>query len=222
MVRALRRSIPWVFVLLLAACGTSGPASSPTPTGPSPSPTPSPAPSPSPAPAPAACSASIGNLPQTVPAKAGAYAFSVAIGAGCAWTTSTDVNWADADPASGIGAATPQLRVSEHTRFDSRTLTLTINGQAFAIRQEGYACTYALSDAAFDARNEGGEFTVRVTAPAGCRWSVTSTTSWITVRTANGAGSDYAYFTVASNTGDARSGFITIAGQRVNITQARG
>jgi hypothetical protein len=99
---------------------------------------------------------------------------------------------------------------------------VTINSQTFTVIQEGYACAYSLSQPRIDARNEGEEDQIRVTAAPGCRWSATTGDNWITVRTPNGVGTDWAYFTIARNTGSAREGSITLAGQRVIVTQPRG
>jgi hypothetical protein len=213
-------------MLALAACGGSGTgSSSPSPTAPSPTPapsTPSPQPAPNPAPAPAGCTLSVTNLPGSLPAQGGSYDFTLSIGSGCAWTATTDVTWGTISPGSGIGSTSPTLRLDDHTRSDGRTLTVTINTQSWTVIQEGIACVYTLSASAFDARNEGQALNLHVSTQAGCRWSATSANSWIAVQTQSGAGPDYVYFTVAPNTGDARQGSITVAGQRVIINQARG
>jgi hypothetical protein len=164
----------------------------------------------------------VSGLPSSVSAKGGAFPFSVTTGSACAWSTQSDVSWADVNPASGQGSATPSLRVAESTQFDGRTLTMTINGQAFRITQQAVECSYALSDTNLDARNEGGRLSVRVASGAACRWSVTTNASWITVRTPSGIGTDYVYFDVAPNSGGARQGVVTIAGQPVTVTQAAG
>jgi hypothetical protein len=125
-------------------------------------------------------------------------------------------------PTSGVGSASATLDVAETTRSDSRTLTLTFNSLTATVVQEGYGCVYTLSAAAIEARNEGSVHSIHVTAPPDCRWSVTTNDSWITVNTAGGSGSDYVSITVAPNTADARQGSVTIAGQRIIVTQPQG
>lgn len=125
-------------------------------------------------------------------------------------------------PTSGTGSAAGRLRIDESTRIDPRTLTVIVNNQPFVVVQEGFACVYTLSMSTIDSPNEGSQQQIRVTAASGCRWSVTTGDSWITVRTPDGVGTDWAYFSIAPNGGAARQGSITIAGQRVLVTQARG
>jgi hypothetical protein len=63
---------------------------------------------------------------------------------------------------------------------------------------------------------------LRVNTTAGCAWSATTTDSWIALTPRSGTGSDYVYLDISPNPGDARQGTVTIAGQRVNVTQPRG
>jgi hypothetical protein len=157
-----------------------------------------------------------------VSARAGQFPFTVSAASSCAWTATTDATWADATPGSGQGSATPTLRVNENTRNDARTLTLTIGAQSFRIVQEAANCVYTLSETGLDARNEGGRLEFRVTTTADCAWSVSSNSSWLTLLTTSGRGSDAVHISVAPNTGDVRQGFVTVGGQVVTITQARG
>ena len=63
--------------------------------------------------------------------------------------------------------------------------------------------------------------TVAVTAGAGCTWTATSGVPWITVTSgASGTGNGPVGFSVAANTGSARSGTMTIAGQTFTVNQA--
>ncbi|MFB3826297.1 MAG: BACON domain-containing protein [Bryobacteraceae bacterium] len=85
------------------------------------------------------------------------------------------------------------------------------------------ACTYALESASASMPASGGNGTVRITAGTGCSWTATSNASWITLTgSASGAGSGSVSFTVAANTGAARTGTITAAGQTYTVTQAAG
>ena len=62
--------------------------------------------------------------------------------------------------------------------------------------------------------------TLQVAAAAGVNWTANSNASWITVTSgASGDGSGAVGFSVAANTGAARSGTISIAGQLFTITQ---
>lgn len=135
---------------------------------------------------------------------------------------STDATWADASPSSSRGSATPTLRVAENALPDPRTLTLTVASQSFRMTQAAATCVYTLNPVALEARNEGGRLQIHVSTTAGCTWNVSTPTSWITVATRSGIGTDYAYIDVAPNTGEARQGTVIVAGQAVTVTQPKG
>jgi len=68
----------------------------------------------------------------------------------------------------------------------------------------------AITASAFGAA--GGSGSVPVTAASGCAWTATSSASFVTFSTASGTGNGTVAFTVAPNTGGARSATLTIAG----------
>ena len=62
-----------------------------------------------------------------------------------------------------------------------------------------------------------------VTATAGCNWSAVSNDAWIHVTSGGtGTGNGTVNYTVDANTGAARNGTITIAGQTFTVNQAVG
>ena len=158
-----------------------------------------------------------------MPARGGAFTFGVTIAAGCAWTARTDVDWADVSPGSGEGNGRPLLQVGDHTRLDTRTLTVVVNNRPFPITQAGAGCVYTVDTTSFDVADEGGQLSFTLNTMNGCAWTAASSVDWITLRTPSGSGGGTFFFNVASNRGgDPRQGLITIAGQRVNIAQRRG
>ena len=67
----------------------------------------------------------------------------------------------------------------------------------------------------------GGDGTVRVTASAAsCAWTAASNAPWISVASSGGSGNGNLRYTVAANTGAARTGTLTVAGATVTVTQA--
>ncbi len=61
-----------------------------------------------------------------------------------------------------------------------------------------------------------------VTTQGGCAWTATPNVPWISNVTTSGVGSGNAFYTVAPNTGAARTGTVTIAGQTLTINEAAG
>jgi len=67
----------------------------------------------------------------------------------------------------------------------------------------------------------GGSGSVGVTAASGCAWTATSNAAWITVTAGSaGDGNGTVAFAVAANSGAARTGTLTVAGQTFRVDQA--
>ena len=65
-----------------------------------------------------------------------------------------------------------------------------------------------------------GDGTVNVSAGTGCAWTARSNANWITVKSgASGNGSGAVEFSVEKNSGDARTGTLTIAGRTFTVKQ---
>lgn len=85
------------------------------------------------------------------------------------------------------------------------------------------ACTYAVSTTNFSMAGQGGTATIAVNTGTSCAWTVTSSASFVNITSANSqTGSGTVTFVVAANSGDARNGSLTVAGQTVAITQQAG
>ena len=197
-------------------------ATGPTPSqSPTPSPTPSPSPAPSPAPSGPTCSAGVVGLPASVPEASGRYPFAVSTPASCTWTARTDVSWADIAPGSGQGDAPLILAIAQNDTRSTRTVTVTVNGEATRLVQAGVGCSYALSPSVLDVNADATNRSIVVTTLTGCTWTAASSESWIRVQPATGSGSGTVTVDIAASTGDVRHAFMTIAGQRVNVTQQR-
>ena len=92
----------------------------------------------------------------------------------------------------------------------------------FFIKGTG-VCDYVLSASSdsFTAAAGSGSFTM-TTGPS-CTWSAGGNPTWITISSATvGTGSTTVNYSVAANTGDTRSGDITIGGQTFTISQSSG
>jgi len=102
----------------------------------------------------------------------------------------------------------------------NRAAILYLLGQA--------ACPSAISPTSQSFAASGGSGSVTVTHSDGaCAWTAASNSAWITITTitqvisgVNGPGSGTVNYSVAANTGAARTGTMTIAGQSCTVTQA--
>jgi hypothetical protein len=138
----------------------------------------------------------------------------------CGWTAMGTSSWIDVSPSSGTGSGPVTITVAPNTGA-ARSGVLTIAGQTYTVTQAALSCTYALAAASAAIGAAGGTGSVAVTASSSaCGWTASSNSSWVTVSPSSGSGSGTATFTVAANTGAARTAVLTIAGQSYTVTQA--
>lgn len=97
---------------------------------------------------------------------------------------------------------------------------MTIGSQTLTVNQR-QACGYTVSATTLTIAAGGADTTVSVSTAAGCTWSASSNSSFITLSSAAAnTGSGAATFTVAPNAGASRAGTLTVAGHTVSVVQA--
>ena len=146
----------------------------------------------------------------------------VTAAAGCSWTGASSVSWITlVTGQTGTGNGTVTYTVLANTG-PARNGTLTVAGQTVTISQNS-GCTFTLSSTSQDFPKEGGTGgPVTVTTQSGCAWTAKSNASWITITSGtSGTGSGSVTFTVAANTGGARTGTLTIAGSTFTVTEQK-
>lgn len=83
------------------------------------------------------------------------------------------------------------------------------------------SCSYQLSGTSQDFSSAGGSNSVGVTAGVGCAWTASEALSWVSITSGTpGSGNGTLNYSVSANSGGARSGFITIAGQSFTVNQS--
>lgn len=82
-------------------------------------------------------------------------------------------------------------------------------------------CTYAISPSSASAGSGASTGSFTVTTSSGCTWSASSNASWLTT-SSSGNGSGTVNYSVAANTGAARSGTISVGGQSFTVSQQAG
>ncbi len=82
-------------------------------------------------------------------------------------------------------------------------------------------CTFTLSTTTLNIAATGATATVGVTANSGCAWTATSSSPFVVVNSGSaGVGTGTVGLTISENSGDARTGMVTVAGQTVTVNQA--
>jgi len=147
----------------------------------------------------------------------------------CAWTAVTNADWITVTSGgSGTGNGTVNLSFVANGSTTARNGTLTIARQTVTVTQVGAAaavCTYTVSPTTVPVSSDAytsAPITVTPSAST-CAWTATSNATWLTITTgASGTGNGTAFYSIAANTGVARTGTMTIAGQTVTVSQQAG
>ena len=172
---------------------------------------------------------------------------SVATMSGCSWSASADVGWISfAGSTSGSGSGTLRVNIARNPGDERRIGSIVLGNLRATVTQAGPGtpesgppapgtpapgtptpgapapgCTYQAGSSNTAVAASGGTVTVSVSTGGGCAWTASSGADWVTVASASGGtGNGSVAFNVAANTGGARSGTLTVAGQTFTVTQA--
>lgn len=170
----------------------------------------------------APCRIELAPTARDVGARGESVSVTVTAPSGCAWTATTNVSWILVTSSStGNGNGTLSIAVAANTG-GQRTGIVQVADQVLTIRQAVATCSYTLTPSAQSIAAAGGAGSpVTVSTSAGCGWTAVSNASWITVTAGqSGSGGGTVSFTVAANSGDSRTGTLSIAGQTLIVTQA--
>lgn len=135
----------------------------------------------------------------------------------CAWRVTAGDAWVTlSNTSQRTGTAAVSYSVAANSSSLPRETVLTIAGRAFTVRQDGVACTYALTPTTASATAIGGALTVKVTTPAAdCAWTNTASDGWLTITSGTQRqGTQNITLNVASNTSSSkpRTGTVTVNG----------
>ena len=168
------------------------------------------------------CHVTIDPESRSVEHTGGSGTVAVTTGAGCEWTATSSASWITITRgSSGNGNGTVQFSVAP-TTGPARNATLTIGGLPFVVRQSS-GCTFTINPDSSSVASTGGSSTVAVATVAECGWTATSSAPWITITSgSSGTGNGTVQFGVASTTGPARSGTLTVAGRTFTVSQSSG
>lgn len=179
---------------------------------------------------PAACRFDVSPLTPSVGPEGGTVTVTVTTLQGCAWQASGEPSWVAMTTRSGTGTGSVGLRVAAGGA-ETRSATLQVAGQTVTLTQSpsggplppssGGACAYSLTPVTLSMGSAASGATFTLATSAGCPWTAASRAAWITLTSpAQGSGPATMTFTVAANTGGARSGSVAVAGQTSTINQA--
>jgi VCBS repeat-containing protein len=161
------------------------------------------------------------NSPPMMDAVGGTGFLNITTQRECAWDASSNVGWITAlSPASGQGPAEVSFSVSANEGFSARDGAIEVNGTQAHVSQRA-VCRYEVSPLSQSVGASGAVGRITVTTTGECTWRATSESEWIELTSSGaGTGSGTVTFAVRLNDGAQRTGAISVAGQRLLITQA--
>ena len=105
-------------------------------------------------------------------------------------------------------------------RATNGTLTTAFSPVA-TFRTAAPVCNFTLTPASVTVAAAGGSSTITITTGSACSWTAVSNDGFIVLTTpSSGSGNGSITFSVAANTGAARTGTLTVAGQTVSVNQS--
>lgn len=170
------------------------------------------------------CRYTVGLAPSVaVAATGGSWTVDVTTNPDCAWTTTSDVPWITiASPVTRAGPGPVSLVVASNPGA-ARSGVLTLADRTVTVTQAAASatCSYIIAPRDATIVASGGSGAVAVSATAGCAWTASSSAPWLTISGGvSGSGNGAVSYSVAANSGSARVGTVTIAGQPFTVAQA--
>lgn len=179
----------------------------------------------------APCRYEVGPASQNVAVGGGSGSITVTTTSECSWAATVEVGWITlTSSATGTGTGSVSFTVAPNESA-ARSGTIAIANQRPSVTQAGVSvpappppspgCNATISPTSQNIGAAGGAGTATVTSASTCQWTAASNASWITVTSgAMGAGNGSVAFSVAANSGAARTGTLTIAGRTFTVMQA--
>jgi hypothetical protein len=170
----------------------------------------------------ARCSVAVTSSASSFTASGGDASLTITTARDCTWSIATEVQWVTfAAQRSGQGEATVPFRVAANPVPSARSAGISVGAENIVLNQAAAACVYTLSSTSASVGAAGVSGAVQVSTLGGCRWTASSSVSWLTITSGQtGEGAGTVAVTVSPNPGTARVGQMNIAGQAYTVTQA--
>ena len=105
--------------------------------------------------------------------------FTLGVGTTCTWTASTTTPWLAINAGGTTGNGTLSYTVAPNNSVASRTGSILINNQTYAVTQFGACCNYTVAPLTANYNATGGQGQISVQTDSACSWTVQNSASWI-------------------------------------------
>ena len=166
------------------------------------------------------CQPTISTPTATFPSAGGTGTATVGVSRECEWSASSNASWIAITAGSrGQGDGTITYRVDANADPVTRRGALSVGGSEAELSQDAAPCRYDVSAPAMPVSSDGGATAIAVRTHQACSWTAASADGWAGASPAAGKGDAAVQLTVAPNDGAPRTTILTIAGQRITVTQ---
>jgi len=168
------------------------------------------------------CSYAISPASQSFGISGGSGSFNLTTTAECSWMVSVNVPWVHiTSTGNESGSAQVTYSVDANPSGPTRSGSISIADQVFSISQDGSGCDYSLSPGSLNTGTGAATGTINITTASTCAWTAIANERWISITSSpTGMGNGSVNFSVAPNSGAARTGTVGIANQTFTINQS--
>jgi YVTN family beta-propeller protein len=161
----------------------------------------------------------------------GAGSFQVDIGANCSWGAVFNEPWivppiqpiaiVSGSPPRNTGPGSVRFWISSNESTTARKGTISVGSQEFQVDQASVSCSPSITPNNQFLDASGGIMRVVIRDGQGCAWNATSNASWLAITSAaSGTGTGSIAIQASPNSGAARTGTMTIAGQALTVQES--
>jgi hypothetical protein len=166
------------------------------------------------------CEATVSSSAASFGPAGGTGTLAIVVARECSWRAATTAPWITFTSAvDGQGDGSVSYRVAENGEPVARQASLSVADRQVPVAQQAAACRYILNGIPAAIAEQGGTAQIELVTHAACPWTAASQTSWATITPQAGSGSAQVRVTVVANSGAERPVTVTIAGERVTMTQ---
>lgn len=167
------------------------------------------------------CRAAVANSTSSFGPTGGTGTLSITVARECAWSVASQAGWVElTSEGRGQGDGQITYRVRENVDPATRQGTLVAAEQQVSVTQQAAPCRFAVAaDAAGPLPADGGQFSIGIRTHSACGWTASSDVAFASLAPASGRGDGAVRATVAANPGAERSIDLTVAGERLSVTQ---
>jgi trimeric autotransporter adhesin len=144
----------------------------------------------------------------------------VAVARECTWTAAPSAPWITVTAGrEGQGEGVVSYRINENVDPTTRRGSIAIGEQAVQVAQDPAPCRFTIAAETTAAAAGGADLTIDVRTHTACSWTATASAPWAALSPVSGAGNATIHVRVPPNDGPSRTAEVTIAGERVMVSQ---